>query len=92
MLFGVFGLAACDQATTSVTTTDVIPTESVAAPTNLSISGKVLSWTAVAGVTQYRGLRERRPDGDRQRRILRFHQPDRRQPPLHRRRGRTDRL
>jgi len=53
LLFGVFGLAACNQATT-VTTTSVIPTESVSAPTNLTILGKVLSWTAVAGVTQYK--------------------------------------
>ena len=53
LLLGVFGLAACQQVTT-VSTTDVIPAESVAAPTNLSISGKVLSWTAVAGVTQYK--------------------------------------
>jgi len=51
MLFSVFGVVACAEVT--ITTSPVDVTEQVAAPQNLSIAGKILSWSAVTGVSQY---------------------------------------
>jgi hypothetical protein len=55
MLFAAFGFVACNGSTTggSTTSTQVTVPEQAAAPTGLSISGKVLSWSAVPNVTQY---------------------------------------
>ncbi|HOW38231.1 MAG TPA: hypothetical protein PLZ76_04915, partial [Bacillota bacterium] len=55
MLFAAFGFVACNGTTTggSTTPTQVTASEQAAAPTGLSISGKVLSWTAVPNITQY---------------------------------------
>ncbi|MFA5006200.1 MAG: hypothetical protein WC509_01845 [Candidatus Izemoplasmatales bacterium] len=54
MLLAVFGLVACRETTTVTTVVDA--TERVDAPANLSLSatGKVLSWSAVPGVTIYK--------------------------------------
>lgn len=50
MLFAAFGFVACNTTTTIPTGTGSGQAD---VPTNLAISGTVLSWDAVSGVTQY---------------------------------------